>query len=216
MRFIKIKNPDEIVDYISQALSEKLDQNQKVLWLLSGGSAIGVEVKVAKKLNTIQNLDNLKIMLGDERYGQPGHKDSNYTQLQDAGFLLEVQPVLAGFDLGKTAQDYQSQFTRYADWADYILCVAGLGTDGHTLGIKPASPALTSQNLVEGYEWQDYIRLSLTPKAIERFREVVVYACGPEKKPQLERLAQNLPETEQVAQVLKRCPKVLIFNDQLS
>jgi 6-phosphogluconolactonase/glucosamine-6-phosphate isomerase/deaminase len=59
----------------------------------------------------------------------------------------------------------------------------------------------------------DYQRLTLTPQALARLDEAVVYARGNAKRKALENLSQDLPLAEQPAQILKRIPKVLIFND---
>lgn len=218
MVFYKIDSAGDVVDYVASVLSSRLSRGERVLWLLSGGSAIAVEVEVAKKLNSIDNLSNLSVSLIDERYGPLGHPDSNWQQLADSGFELpgaQIRPVLAGKDIQATAADYQTFLKDKLAASDFSFGLAGLGADGHTLGIKPGSPALETQNLIVAYDWEDYRRLTATARVIEKLDEIVVYALGREKLPQLKKLQKTLPAAEQPAQLLKLCPKLIIFNDQV-
>ena len=83
IRSTKIKVTNDIVKKIAKQLAK----NRTVLWLVSGGSNIDIEVSVLKMLE-LGNLDtgNLTIIAIDERYGKYDHKDSNSFQLRKAGF----------------------------------------------------------------------------------------------------------------------------------
>lgn len=218
MTFYKTASSDDVVGYIARELSSRLAQAQRVFWLLSGGSAISIEVEVAKKLNSVENLSRLSVSLIDERYGPLGHADSNWQQLAEAGFKLpgaRALPVLAGKSIEATTADYQSFLKENLAASDFSFGLAGLGADGHTLGIKPHSPALETEELAVAYDWEDYRRITATARVIEKLHEVVVYAMGPEKRPQLLGLQASLPADEQPAQLLKLCSKLIIFNDQI-
>lgn len=219
MNFYKTSTDKEIVDYLADTISNKLTKNQRVLWLLSGGSAIAVETHALKRLAKTGKLSNLGIGLVDERYGAPDHADSNWYQLNLSGQNLPeatLLPVLSGDTLQATADNYQAAIEHQLARADYVIGVAGIGADGHTFGIKPGSPALSNSNLVAGYSWDDYVRITLTANAIKKMDEVVVYAMGREKKEQLLNLKEDLPAAIQPAQLLKLCPKLSIFNDQIN
>src|ERR1700744_5744131 len=81
---------------IADRLHEELAGHKTVLWLLSGGSNIGIEIAA---LNTLPAAlqTNLTISLNDERFGPFGHKDSNMQQLHDAwlsGNHAKLLPVI--------------------------------------------------------------------------------------------------------------------------
>ena len=218
MKFYKTNTSLDIVDYLVDKIRNKLAQDQTVLWFLSGGSAIALEVEAARQLAGLAGLSQLSIALMDERFGPVGHTDSNWQQLKLAGFSLpnaNLMPTLNGGSLSETVGFNQTQISQALASADYAIGVAGIGADGHILGIKPGSPALNSTEIVCGYAWSDYQRITLTANAIEQMDEVVVYAMGREKKQQLINLKQDLPASQQPAQLLKLCPQLIIFNDQI-
>jgi 6-phosphogluconolactonase/glucosamine-6-phosphate isomerase/deaminase len=113
----------------------------------------------------------------------------------------------------QTSRAYAKSLWTNIEKCDYTIAFAGMGQDGHIFGIKPGSPSVKSNDLVEAYEWDDYARITPTFKLLRRLDEVVIYAAGKEKWPQLENLDHNLPDNDQPAQMLKRLKKVIIFND---
>jgi 6-phosphogluconolactonase/glucosamine-6-phosphate isomerase/deaminase len=214
--FVKVNSPQAVAEHISNEISKRLSSGQKVLWLLSGGSSIKIAVAAANLLRSKVNLKNLTVTLDDERYGPPGHKDSNWRQIQDAGFSLpgaKLRLVLSGKGFAETADDYSRTLDADLDAANYAIAIAGIGADGHIFGIKPHSPAVDSQQPVVAYEWEDYQRITPTFKTIRRINEIVSYVVGEEKWLQIEKLEQDLAVAEQPAQFLKQCNKVTIYND---
>jgi 6-phosphogluconolactonase/glucosamine-6-phosphate isomerase/deaminase len=216
IKFIKIIDDLPVVDYLAQVLQQHLEAGEKVLWLLSGGSAITVEVAVARRLAAAPNLRNLTVSLTDERYGEVGHPDSNWMQLINGGLVIaeaDLVPVLHGQYRPATAKAFEEFLSDQFTAADYSIAVLGIGPDGHTSGIKPHSTAVTSQDLVCAYDGDDYSRITTTSKALARLDEIVVYAVGPAKHQQLEHLEHDLPVDEQPAQILKQLKQVTMFND---
>lgn len=217
MQFIKTSEAKPIVEYIASALENHLAKNELVLCLLAGGSFIPVEVEILARLRANPNLANLTLTLTDERFGEVGHPDSNWRQLSEAGLKLDgavLLPILSGKDLAATRQDFESSLGAALDKADYVLVLAGIGADGHTLGVKPNSPAVGSERLVEAYDWDDYKRITATAQLMEKASEVVVYAMGKEKEAALQKLKTTVPVKEQPAQLLKSAPQLTIFSDQ--
>src|SRR5690348_9568656 len=79
-----------------EALQSAIDAEKKTVWLLSGGTNISIESFVAAQLSLIG--DTLTAVMIDERYGAPGHQDSNYQKLVQADFPVEkfkLMPILA-------------------------------------------------------------------------------------------------------------------------
>jgi len=214
MEIITQPNADAVAKYLAELIDAKLAAGQKVLWLVPGGSAIKIAAKTSQMLH--QPLNNLTVTLTDERYGRVGHKDSNWPQLQAAGFHLQgatLQPVLLGKNLDQTAKGYSQMLQTDIKNADYSLALAGMGPDGHIFGIKPGSPSVDTKDIVVGYNWEDYVRVTPTAEFIKQLDEVVLYAVGQEKWPQFEALKKDLDPSEQPAQLLKQIKKVIIFSD---
>lgn len=216
IKMIKIASAEPAVEYLAGLLNSQLAGSRRVLWLVPGGSAIPAAVEASRRLSA----DTARLVIGqtDERYGPIGHKDSNWQQLIEAGLAAskaQTMVVLGGQGLNKTASDYSARLGRAIEEADYRLGFFGIGADGHTGGIKPDSPAVDSGELYEGYPWDDFSRLTITPKAIGLLDEVVVYAAGEEKRLQLKLLTRDLPVKEQPAQALKQVDKLTILNDQI-
>jgi 6-phosphogluconolactonase len=205
------------VAHLASLLSKKLRDGQKVLWLVSGGSAIGVEVAVAQKLAG-HDLSKLTVMLADERFGPVGHADSNWQQLHDAGFSLDgatLLPVLTGASMDVTVEQFATNLTKQFAAADYRLALLGLGPDGHTAGILPGTPSTSAPGWATAYHTAQFDRITMTAGAITKLDEVVMYAMGETKRVPLEDLHKNLLLDEQPAQAIKAVAKVTIFNDQL-
>jgi 6-phosphogluconolactonase/glucosamine-6-phosphate isomerase/deaminase len=216
MIFRQISSYEQVVQYLYETMQNRLGRGQKILWLVPGGSAMQIAVETAEQLRDTKNLSNLCITLTDERYGPPGHKDSNWRQLADKGFVLErarLQPVLSGKDLETTAKEYSDFLNSQLKYCDYSIALAGLGADGHIFGIKPGSHAISSGEDVIGYKWNDYTRITPTANLLERLDEILIYATGEEKWPQLDKLKTDQSVNEQPAQILKQLKNVIIFND---
>jgi len=214
MRFVKVDSPLPAATIIAQAISAHLNQHRTVLWLVSGGSAIDVAVTARKQLTG--NLNHLTVMLMDERYGPPGHPESNWQKLLDAGFDmngLHSYPTLTGKDMDKTTQDFSEAFSQAVQQASFTIGLFGIGPDGHTAGILPESPAVSSQKIVAAYNGPDFQRITIAPAAFTEIDEALVYAMGEQKRAALEDLHTEKPISEQPAQLLKRIPSVTIFNN---
>lgn len=217
MKFIKISAIDPVVNYLANTIQEKLEAGQKVLWLVPGGSAISVASSVAHKLATV-NLDSLFITLTDERFGLVGHDDSNWHQLAGTGFVMEgaqLTPVLTGENRDATTKAFAKNLEDLFSSADYKIGFFGIGPDGHTAGVLPGSPAVTSQNWAAAYKTPGFERITMTPKAIAALDLAVVYAMGDSKHEALTNLQSDVPLDKQPAQALKKAKKLIIFNDQI-
>lgn len=186
-----------------------------MLWLISGGSVIAVAVLAAAYIRLVAH-SNLTVTLTDERYGPVDHPDSNWGKLIRAGFYLpqaRLLPVLNGHDLGITTTEFDSKLRRELSASDFALGFFGMGADGHTAGILPASPAVSAQNYAVGYDWTDFKRITMTSAAIARLDEAILYAVGQSKWPAIARLGESHKITQQPAQSLKKVPKLTVYTD---
>lgn len=218
--FIKISAGDAKAPaaFLAQAIGTALGEGKKVLWFVPGGSAIAVAAAAARSLSEQQEtvrLSNLTVTLTDERYGAPKHADSNWQQLLLAGFLIpgaRLFPVLSGADIFETAEAYNNRLAVEMPVA-YKIALLGIGADGHTAGLLPHSPALSSPDLAAAYRGGRFKRLTITPRALVQLDQAVVYAIGEEKWPALAKLREDVKIEDQPAQILKKISRVTIFTD---
>jgi 6-phosphogluconolactonase/glucosamine-6-phosphate isomerase/deaminase len=95
----------------------------------------------------------------------------------------------------------------------YTLGLFGMGSDGHTAGLLPGSSALESQELAADFTGPDFERITMTPAAIAKLDEAVLYAVGKTKHAVLAQLKRDVQLNQQPAQVLKHVPRLTVFND---
>jgi 6-phosphogluconolactonase/glucosamine-6-phosphate isomerase/deaminase len=215
VEFRKINSIQPAAQYIASVISKKLAEGLKVLWLVTGGSSIEVAA-LASSILKGGDLKNLRVTLTDERYGEVGHKDSNWQQLQNAGFSLpgaKLHPVLSGLGFEETYKNFDRFLISEMVSVNYRLGFFGIGPDGHTAGILPGSPAIGATTFAIGYEANEFMRITMTFPAIEKLDEAIVYATGEAKQPVLDQLEDEVALKMQPSQILKRVPKLTIFND---
>lgn len=219
MRFLRT-TPEEAAAAVAKRLNSELAAGRKVLWLVSGGSQTPYNVKIMNQI-TDELSHNLIVMLADERYGPPGHKDSNWAKLMAAGFpTKEAQliPVLKeGLGFEENTAHYNQLAKQAFEESNAIIGQLGMGEDGHTAGILPNSPATNeSEALVVGYEAPPLKRMSLTFSALRQIKAAYVLAFGEPKKPALSQLkADKLNLKKQPARIFTQIPEAYIYNDQL-
>ena len=199
-------------------LHKELQEGQRVLWLISGGSNIPVTLQAMQQLPE-EATERLMIVPVDERYGPPGHPASNVQQLLDQGFTAKRANFftpLDGSPLEDTVARYGEALQQAFHTTDKVIGQLGIGADGHIAGILPQSPALQSKALVAGYQAADYTRITLTFLALRQIDAAYVFAYGREKRAALDRLCDGDYHIEdQPAQILRDLSEVYIYNDLL-
>lgn len=222
MKFIREGN-DKAAVAVAATISGKLKTKKPVIWLVCGGSNISTEVKIMQLVaeQAPDNLASLLVLPMDERYGPADHDDSNYRQMREAGFEPHEAMWIDVLGRNEPLQEtvtYYSELVRAAfAAADTIVGVFGLGTDGHTAGVLPDSPAITETvSSVVGYDSPPFIRLTLTPQELIKTSVAYVLAYGETKKKPLERLRANEEPLEKLpAKLHYDIPEVYVYNDQL-
>ena len=207
---MKITSDDQAIDFISKKINRALVANKKVLWLVSGGSFVPIAVGVR---NNLKNTTKLTVTLTDERYGAPGHKDSNWQQLIEAGFdfsNIQSYPVLNGEKIAETTYNFDSFLKTHFD---FILGTFGMGADGHTAGILPDSKLADSHKLAEFYVGPDFERITVTPKYIASLEQAIVYARGESKHKAIDNYSKALSIESQPIQILKSITSTIFIND---
>jgi len=219
---LNIKTTTKVDDagrFIVSSILNQLKLGKRVLFFVTGGSSISVALKVSEILREDPDQDliqNLTIMLTDERYGPYGHTDSNWYQLVKKGFNLpgaKLIPILIGEDMTKTTEKFEAILTRELKVAEYKIGLFGVGADGHTAGILPDSIAANSSDLACSYDTPIFSRVTITGKTIEKLDEAVVWMQGEAKWKVIEDLKSNIDIIKQPVQILKRVPLLTIFTD---
>ena len=216
---MNIRTAEEITAHLVETLKTHLTDDEKVTWLIPGGSGLDTAVAIMNELiDTGVSLEKLSITLTDERYGEPGHENENWKQLLDKGFTsgkAKTYRVLQqGLSLEETTGAFADTLQKLITDADFAIAMFGVGADGHVAGIKPGSPSTQSEKWACGYEWEDFTRITATPTAIQSLDEAAVYAVGAEKAPALHVLAHETKAIdEQPAQILKQIPACTLFTD---
>jgi 6-phosphogluconolactonase/glucosamine-6-phosphate isomerase/deaminase len=213
----KISDNTPVVAYIVERIVNNLHAGKQVLWLVCGGSAEAVAIAVSKQLQG-KDLRLLTVTLTDERYGAVGHADSNWQQLADGGFELPgaaMVPVLEpGEDRALTTEKFNDNLQGLLRRAEYRIGLFGVGPDGHTAGILPYSPAVNAVGFAASYDGPDYQRITMTPNAITKLDEAVIYAVGQTKWPVIDAFDDDSALDAQPAQILKHVPVLTICNDR--
>jgi 6-phosphogluconolactonase/glucosamine-6-phosphate isomerase/deaminase len=220
MQFILSHGWEEGTADLTADLVSKLSDGQRVLWLVTGGSNIDASVKIMNSISA-ELSQNLTVLLADERYGEPGHADSNWAQLMAANFdgkQATLLPILRAGD------NFEQATKRFGDivgqaFADNqtIISQMGIGPDGHISGILPDSPAtVETSDLVCAYEGGGYQRLTTTFAALKQIDTDYSFAFGESKRRALMQLHdENLSLSVQPSQILKQLSKAYVYNDQI-
>jgi 6-phosphogluconolactonase/glucosamine-6-phosphate isomerase/deaminase len=218
MRFIKCPDSSRGTVDLTKRLITELTAGKRVLWFVTGGSNIPAAVEIMEHIpRPLTNL--LSITLTDERYGEPGHDDSNWQQLMAVGFqgkeavLLPI--LISGASLEEVTARFDELLTKQIAESDVVVGLFGMGTDGHIAGILPDTKATKARGLAVGYETEQFARVSITFAAFEQLNAAYVFAFSSAKTAALAALAEKRSLTEQPAQILKRIPEAYVYNDSV-
>lgn len=214
-----LRETTDLGEKLADALISALQAHDRVIWLVPGGSNIAISVDAMRQLDD-ELTRKLVIMQTDERFVALDSDDCNWHQLSEAGFDTKHAATFPMLVEGKTrdevAELYNEAILREFIAADYIIGQFGVGPDGHIAGIKPNSPASTSDTLVCGYQAEDFERVTLTFPALQQVDEAFAFIFGEAKRPILEKLLGDIPSlAEFPAGVLRTTPISTIYNDQI-
>jgi 6-phosphogluconolactonase/glucosamine-6-phosphate isomerase/deaminase len=213
----------KVVSKIAENIAEQLESNRSVLWLVSGGSNIEIEVNILKKLE-LDNFETSRLIVIpiDERYGKYNYQDSNGYQLRQAGFQPKsgkfIDVLSENLSFEDTIMYYNSIIKKLFSETDYVIGQFGLGSDGHVAGIKPFSPAIISKNndLIIGYKWTDFDRLTLNLNGFNKINLAYLVAFGKDKKFAIERLkARNESVDSLPALLLNTISDLYVYNSYI-
>ncbi len=186
---------------------------------ISGGSSFAVFEKVDKLLTTEQK-ETTSLLLVDERYGAPGHADSNWNLMQtiDTSQYASVYPVLLDKDMSlpETAARYEEVVQVAFESDAQTIAILGVGADRHIAGIKPMDEGIFNKvftnTYVAGYFGPDFERVTITPEALGQLDLRVVFVAGEDKAPAIAGLAVDMPLHDSPVHALKDQHNTYIYN----
>jgi 6-phosphogluconolactonase len=187
-----------VVDHVPQAFAELVAAETPGTIALSGGDL----ARQCYELLAVADVDwpEVSVLFGDERWVPVGEPDSNEGMARFA-FIDSVIPRQvyslrhAGETIDAAAANYD-ELVRGFQTIDLVHL--GLGPDGHTASLFPASPSLDEQErlvIPAGDDEHPHPRLTFTYPAIERARLVVFTVAGDDKRDPLRRIraGEDLP-----------------------
>lgn len=191
IKILEVKDKEEGQKKAHELLKKLVDQS--TLLALAGGTSPDYR----KMIVIPGDINPGVIMVTDERYGEPFHKDSNELLLKEAGIkectdekCIEAHKILTGIGFLESTARYEEVFSGLLKRFKNRVGVMGIGSDLHTAGIFPHSPALNSAKYVVAEEVENQFpkRISLTLKALGEFSAFIVLAFGKEKETALRKL----------------------------
>lgn len=162
--------------------------DQSTLLLLSGGTSPDLLYQLIAQ---DKSLKPGAVAMVDERYGLPMHVNSNEKMISDTGLLdylsnegVPVYRILKEGDMEGMAGQYEQIIRELFARFSKKVAIMGIGSDGHTAGIKPDldydhTRLVVSYDDKEGYFGK---RITLTFEALKQIDQFIVLIFGRNKK----------------------------------
>lgn len=213
------KDKNEASSKALEVLLQTVDLN--TLLLLSGGSSPDVLYQIIAQGKTLRIG---AVALIDERFGAYMHTRSNEKMIAETGLLsyLDNEDILfygvlkEDNDMENTARKYEQIIKGLFKKFSKRVAIMGIGSDGHTAGIKPAleydhTRLVVSYDDVSGSFGK---RITLTFEALSKIDEFVILAFGESKRKALEQMFKSGSQQELPAVFFtKTSAKVLLLTD---
>lgn len=185
---------------------------------------MGIAVQALSQLDA-ETLGSITVAQTEERFVPVDDPRSNWnTFIRSFGsvdMLAGILPILhEGVTYSETVNNYDLELTMKIKEVDYSIALVGLHEDGGIAGMRPA-PAHDFQlffndDFVTGYEADDFKRITVTDYGLKVLSDIMVYACGPEKKQTLANMELHKPVHEHPAQLLKVYDRVTLYTSKKS
>lgn len=160
------------------------------------------------------------LLWGDERCVPPDHADSNYRLVEESGLLRRhlggVHRMPGELEPEEGAARYEAELRGLPGALAAIdLVLLGLGEDGHTASLFPASPILHEEKrlVAATEEHAGHRRLTLTLPVLTAARRVLFLVSGESKADAVRRLVDPDGEAP-AARVLRGASRVTVLLDR--
>lgn len=210
--FHETDTSQELVRALASSIQTGVTEKGQVLLLVAGGSATALYQPLRESLG-VEVWKHVTITLTDERYGATGHADSNWPAVEQifAGSGANLIPILSGKPREIEVMNWDVHLHSLTQ-GTYVIAFLGIGTDAHTSGIKPHSPASREATAwVIGYQGDDYDRITTAPAFFPHIDHAFVALSGPDKRAVYETLQTAGDVVEQPMQNIKMCKQFDVF-----
>lgn len=230
----KFSDPEKAGLQLGRDLSEKLTKakkaGQKILLLLSGGSAL----RTLEYVNADALGDNLTIGMLDERY-ESANRNNNFIELTKTNFFRSARKAKTIF-FDSSVKEYQSQkqlankiekFIR--DWLKknkngIIMATLGMGVDGHIAGIMPFPEneklfkrLFIGTNWIASYDAGDKnpyrFRITASITFLKQLDETFAFICGQEKADAFKKISAKTQINIFPAKTLSLIKNITVYTD---
>ena len=185
---------DGLVAAAGQAIAER----GRWRWVLAGGSTPEAVYRLLAQAPRREQIDwaRVQVWWGDERCVPPDDHDSNFGMARRA--LLDHVAIPASnihrmrgeLPPAEAAQEYIAQmraaFGNDGTWPSFDTILLGIGNDGHTASLFPASDILGRSDVAVAATWVAKLnahRISLTYPTINAARDTIFLVAGADKAP---------------------------------
>jgi 6-phosphogluconolactonase len=195
---------DEAAQYIAISAARCIKQNGVFTMALSGGSTpkLLYEALSADPYRAQIDWSKIEVYFSDERCVPPDHPDSNYRMASQA--LLSRVPIPAGqvhrmrgeIDPNEAAKEYGLMLKERFGDGGLDLTLLGMGDDGHTASLFPATSALkeTDHRVVANFVPKfNAHRLTMTALFLNRSWDVLILVTGAAKTQRLSEILESDP-----------------------
>jgi 6-phosphogluconolactonase len=230
-----LKNLDQVsataAEEIIQVATDAVEKRGMFRIALSGGST-------PKTLYTKLSSDDFKKQMpwqsthffwSDERTVPLDHPDSNYRMAKEAMFKHvdvsenQIHRIHAeAGDPNRAAEEYENEIRQHFNVASHIpkfdLILLGMGPDGHTASLFPATEALNEQKRLVVSNWVSKFnthRITFTVTLINHAATVMFLVCGEDKAATLKAVLEGPYDPEVYpSQFIKPDGDLIWFVDQ--
>jgi len=197
---------EDAVNVILESAHDAIDQRGLFRIALSGGNTPRhVYAALAREAGTDFPWEKVQFTFGDERCVSPDDAQSNFRMAKESLFDPAAVPAGNVFRMRgevppeEAAAEYEAQLAQFAARGGeerYVhdLLLLGLGDDGHTASLFPATAALheTERNVVANFVPKFSMhRITFTYPLINAARHVCFLVKGKDKAPIVEQILRG-------------------------
>jgi len=218
VEIIRCKDKKEASEKALELLSKAVDKD--TLLFLSGGTSPDLLYQLIAR---DKKLRPGAIALIDERYGLPMHENSNEKMIESTGLVRHLNnegipyfKILKEDNMDIVAEQYEQTIQKLFKKFPKKLAVMGIGSDGHTAGIKPGLDYDHSRWVVAYDDINGPFgkRITLTFEALNEVNEFIIIVFGENKRAILEKMFQEQDiKSLPAAFYAKNSAKVIILTD---
>ncbi|MBI2330090.1 6-phosphogluconolactonase [Candidatus Daviesbacteria bacterium] len=198
VKITRCKDKNEASQKALDLLITSVDSN--TLLLLSGGASPDLLYQLIVQDNTLRPG---AVALIDERFGVPMHDNSNEKMIAGTGLLAYINNegipfygILKNSDMEIAARAYEQITKDLFRKFSKKIAIMGIGSDGHTAGIKPDLEYNHARWVVAYDDTAGSFgkRVTLTFEALSEIDEFTILVFGENKKEAFEKMFEESDE----------------------